>query len=415
MMLQKKLNDPKIQYLMVLFSNAAVILMSFVINVVITHTMETESFGFYRAFVNSVTMLTTLTSFGFALTLSKDFATCKQLQEKKQLTGVSFFVNLIISLVVFLVLFIADCVAGFLGLDIPDYLVLASAFIWSLLFNRFYLFRFQGENNMVSYSLLTAVPQALLLLAYLLCYLMRWQVSAFAAITFYLVGHLLIIAIFALIDFPSFRDFSSTLKGVLMRNREYGFQLYLGSIFSVASAQILNLMVASLAGLEEYALFTMGMSVATPIAQIPAVMGTISFKKNVELKKIPAKQMIVTIAMTAFAFVGYALFLKFLFPLLLGEQYRDCVSYGIVMMFYYVFIGLGDFFNRFVMAKGHGKMIRNSSFVVGAALIIGAAMLIPFFKIKGVMFAEILSGIVYLFMMVTKYLKTIKLINKEGV
>lgn len=412
MMLRKRINDPKIQYLMVLFANAITILLAFVINVVITHTMKTESYGFYRAFVNSTTMLTTLTGFGFSLTLSKDFAVCKESKEKKQLTAGALLINLAISLGAFLVLLAISPFTSFLGFEIPYYLLLAAAFVWTLLFNQFYLFRFQGENNMVSYSLLTAIPQVLLFFSYVLCYLMGWLVSAFAAIAFYLVGHLLIIAVFVVLDLPSFRNIRSTIKDLLRRNREYGFQLYLGSIFSVASAQILNLLVATLAGLGEYALFTMGMSIATPIAQIPAVMGTISFKKNVDLKRIPSKQMIVTFAMTAIAFVAYALFLKFLFPLLLGEQYRNCTSYGIVMMFYYSFIGLGDFFNRFIMAKGQGKMIRNSSFVVGGVLIISASVLIPFFKIKGVIFAEILSGIAYFFMMITRYFKTIKLTTK---
>lgn len=413
-MLRKKLNDPKLQYLMVLFSNAVVILLGFVINILITHTMETKNFGFYRAFVNSITMLATLTSFGFSLTLSKDFAVCSEKTEKRSLTGAAILVNLAISAIVFCILFFGGQITKLFGLVVPDYLLYASAFVWTFLFNRFYLFRFQGENNMLAYSVLTALPQLILFVVYVICCFFDCSVSSFVAVLAYLLSYLLVITIFVLIELPSFRGIEASLKSLLKRNRNYGFQLYLGSIFSVASAQILNLLVASLAGLEEYALFTMGMSVATPISQIPSVMGTISFKKNVSEKKLSGKQIALTFGMTAAAFVCYALFLKFLFPLLLGEEYRACVSYGIIMMFYYVFIGLGDFFNRFIMAKGQGKMIRNSSFVVGATLIVGAALLIPFIKIKGVIVAEILSGAVYLLAMVLKYRKTIKLESKEG-
>jgi uncharacterized membrane protein (DUF485 family) len=71
-------------------------------------------------------------------------------------------------------------------------------------------------------------------------------------------------------------------------------------------------------------------------------------------------------------------------------------------------MGIGDYFNKFVCAKGNGKMIRNCAIIAGIVLIVGAAVLTPLYIVNGLIVAKLLSACTYLCMMIIAYRKTIQ-------
>lgn len=394
--------------MMVLAANALIIILSFATNILVTHSMATEDYGYYKAFVNSMTTLTTFCSLGFSLSFSRMYATASDSHEKKKLAGIAYIINITISILLFMVLLAARGLMSLVSIEIPTYLVFASGFVWVTLLERFYLHKFQGENRISSYSLFTFVPKFILAIFFFISFLTEWTLSPTIAISFYLVSTLSVMLFTFLKEPPSFRLNIQDIKTILSSNKSYGFQIYIGSLASVASAQVLNLLVASISNLSEYAVFALGTSLATPIMQIPSIMGTISFKRNVHSGKLSKAQISTTLIMTLLSIIAYTLFLNFVLKFLLGTDYHGALTYASIMIYYYAFMGLGDYFNRFIIAKGEGKAVRNSSFIVGAALIASAAILIPFLKVSGVIIAETISGLIYLFNMVFIYVKITK-------
>lgn len=406
--MRMKLNDSRVQYVMVLGSNGVVILLGFLLSILCTRTMPTESYGFYKAFTNGLATIVSLVSMGFSLTFAREFALCAGKEEKRTLAGAAYVVNFSISLITFLVMGGAALIAKPLGIEIPAYLVLASAFVWVMLLHRYYKFRFQGENNMLQHSLFSVIPVSLLAALLGICLLLGKTVTSATAIIAYLSGYLIVMVLFFLRDIPSFKGVRENVRRIWKTNLGYGLQLHIGSLVSVTSANILNLLVAPISGLEEYAFFSLGLSMSTPVRQVPAVMGTISFKKNVKLDKMPKGQILLTFLMTAAGIAVYTLFLKFVMIHLVGKDYGPGISYATILVYYEALMGLGDFFNRFVIAKGNSKDVRNSAFVTGIALIVSAACLMPLWQVKGLILAETFSGIVYLALMIRCYVLTVK-------
>jgi O-antigen/teichoic acid export membrane protein len=69
---------------------------------------------------------------------------------------------------------------------------------------------------------------------------------------------------------------------------------------------------------------------------------------------------------------------------------------------------LGDYVNRFLQAKGKGKELRNSAFIVGFVNIVGYFLLVRFFGVIGAGVTQLMAGLVYLLAMVFFYRKYLK-------
>ena len=404
-----KTKDLKVQYLMVLGSSAIVLIVGFALNILMTHAMSTEDYGYYKAFVNSITTITSIASLGLSLTVSRSTATLTNLKEKRKLTGAALILNMLIALLVFVSTIIINSFLKLFDVHIPTYLLFASMMFFVLLVNRLLLFKYQGDNDMVRYSLLTFVPQCVLIVPFIIFFINEKSVGRSFAIGSYVLSYILIISVLLITEQPIFNGAVKEAKNLFVSNLGYGFQLHLGSLASVASAQVLNLMVASISNLNEYAYFALGISLASPIMQVPSVMGTISFKNNVKAKKIKNKQLLLTIFITVTAILVYSCILKFFIHFLIGKEYTRAIFYAQIMLYYYAFMGIGDFFNRFITAKGCGKMVRNVAFIVGAVLVSLSCVLVPLYGIKGVILSELTSGLVYMLLMILKYIKVLNL------
>jgi hypothetical protein len=65
--------------------------------------------------------------------------------------------------------------------------------------------------------------------------------------------------------------------------------------------------------------------------------------------------------------------------------------------------GFGDFINRFISAKGRGKILRNSNFILCLVNVSGYIGLVYLWGIKGAAITKLLAGAVYLLNMLYFY------------
>jgi O-antigen/teichoic acid export membrane protein len=91
-----------------------------------------------------------------------------------------------------------------------------------------------------------------------------------------------------------------------------------------------------------------------------------------------------------------------------GEDYLECVNLLYYLSIGSLLYGISDFYNRFLLSKGKGKELRNSSFIVGIILIISNLILINILGAKGAAFATIISGISYFCLILYYYNKVCK-------
>jgi len=403
-----KLKENKsIQYMIVLAANIGSLGCGFLVSIAATHILSTTNYGYYKAFQNSLLMLSSFSIIGLHYTFGRKYALISTDVQKKKLNFSGIYILGLISILLFIGIWLIQKMLIFVGKPLPEYIMIATVFNLSMLLTYYLQQKFQGSNDMGSYAILIFVPQLILAITFVTCLLNNVVVEAYQAIIFYLLPNIILNLMFIIKQ--GFKKVSlNYIKNIFVENSDYGMQLYIGSLFSVSTSQILGLMMASISGLEEYAFFSLGDSLAAPMLIIPTTMATVQFKNNVGAKKLSNKDLFVTTGTSALTLIGYVFFLNVFMQMLLGQSYAKSIPYANILVLYYIFLGFGDYLNRFICAKGKGKIIRNGSIVTGITLVVCAVILVPKYQVIGLIISKMMSSIVYLLMMTISYIKVIK-------
>ncbi|WP_203339119.1 lipopolysaccharide biosynthesis protein [Planococcus beijingensis] len=394
------------QYIIVLGGSVIALGCGFIVSISATHIMDPLEFGFYKAFIVALQMFATLSHLGLHYTFGRQFALVSTNSEKKNLNSAGLIIFFIISLLVFIGVYSIATINDILfSNEFPEYILLASIFVFVLLFQYFSQQRLQGENKMMKYTLLTVIPQVLMAVFFIIMLLLENSIEAYLTIFVYIIFNS--ITLFFMFDYGMKIRIFDNIKIILSENKSYGLQLYIGSLLSVTAAQLLSLLIAGTSGLENYALYSLGLSFAAPMTFVASTLGTVQFKKNVDARMIEKKEIFITLSISLLANLFYFILLNYFVINLIGYEYVKAISYTNILLVYYTMMGLGDYFNKFVSAKGNGTRLRNAAIVSGLVLITSAAILIPLFNIEGLIGAQILGASVYLIGMIIAYKKTI--------
>lgn len=123
------------------------------------------------------------------------------------------------------------------------------------------------------------------------------------------------------------------------------------------------------------------------------------------MQKIPLKLFKNTILITIGSLVILCVFIGPFIDLFYGKQYYSAIELTIIVSLGITAHGMADFFNRYLGAHGKGKMLRNSSVLVGISLLFANFLFIPIWHEKGAVYARLISGLVYLINMIYYYKK----------
>jgi len=387
----------------VLGGNLGTAALGFVNSVLLTHVLSSESFGYYRAFMGAMMMFSSAASLGLHYTFGRRFA-CRQ--DDPAALGSSAlvaYIGLSASVVVGTT-GVAALLARFSPVHLESYILLAAAFVGVMFFQVYLQQRYQGENRMVSYALVSVLPQLGLLAAIAVLGVSQSSVSGVAIVAAFVVPNLLVVIAFVARDGLAMRGVRPVLRSVLHENRGFGLHLYAGALFGVTAAQVLDLIIAGISGLSQFGYYSLGLSLAAPMAFVPATMGTVRFAKSVGSMRIASREITGVLLTTGVIGGVYLVGLNLLIPLLIGRDYGSAVLYANALLLNFAVSGLGDYFNRFILAKGKGESLRNSAVVVGVVLLIGAWLLVPPLGAWGLVIAKIVSSAAYLALMVRSYL-----------
>lgn len=402
-----KINRDIKQYVVVLSSNILSMGLGFIINIISTNIMNTTSFGYYRAFINSLIMLSSISTLGFHWTIGRQFAVLKSAEEKKRVNSSGIAIISALSLITICVVLIGAFIYRFvLGKTMPGYIVLASIFLYVYIFQYYIQQKLQGENRMLTLSIVNTLPQIFIVLVLTAILISKKSIGTGAFIALYVLSNTVVLFYF-LREGGLTIKIVDEIKRVVQENTKHGLQLYFGSLFSVTISQLLGLLIASIGGLEQYAFYSLGVSFAAPMALVASTMGTVQFKRNVNNKCINKNEIFITLLITGLAIISYFILLDNFMHMFIPGKYIMAISYAKILLIYYTMMGLGDYFNRFINSKGNGKALRNGAIITGITLIIFSATFIPLYKVNGLIVANLSSGLVYLLIMILIYRKTI--------
>ena len=378
------------------------LIFGFLASIINTRFLSPTDFGDAKYVLNIIDFVSSLLLFGFFLSGSRLLALSDDENKSRDIRGLMILI-LGVSAGIMIIAMIVCCFIHYDNSKIQNLFLISIPVCASPLLANYINTTAQGDNHIVRLSIARLFPSLLYVpVAY-------WVYSDYKASSSLMIllqlGITVIVCLAILISSkPTFHNLKFNFKILNEENKSYGLQLYWGSLFMVASNYIAGI---SLGAFNEdnvnVGFYTLALSITSPIAMLPAIIGTTYFKEFAKLDMIPPKVMKMTVLVTIVTFLLFILFVKPLVAFLYPEDYAPVGIYAIWLAIGYSFHGIGDMLNRYIGSHGQGKQIRNSSFATGFIKIIGFVLLVYLWDIEGALVTVIISDIVYFIMMYFYY------------
>lgn len=379
-------------------------LLGVISSIINTRFLPPSSYGDVRYVQNIINLFATLLLFGFFWSGSRMLALSKDEERSRSIRGCLILILALASVIIVLL----TGICYFFHQSDPQVAIL---FVVSMpvcmypLLNNYINTVAQGDNHIVRLGLARILPY---LLYISFAYFIYKNLGATSKLMILLQwGAYSLVLLFIIISTkPHFKNIKSVFKELQQENRQYGVQLYIGSIIMVATNYIAGITLGIFSDNNVYVgFYTLALTVTSPLAMLPAIIGTTYFKKFASQNRISPNILKATILLTAISCVCFIALIQPLVVFLYTDTYSKVGVYASWMAIGFSLHGIGDMFNRYLGSHGKGKMIRNSSIFCGTIKIIGFTLFIYFFGINGAIAANILSSTIYALTLIFYYYK----------
>lgn len=261
----------------------------------------------------------------------------------------------------------------------------------------------QGDNHIGRISLARLMPSALYCVVAFLIYK---HFGATPVRMLVLLNGINIVVLLCIIvsTRPSITDIRQSFKELMEENKKYGFNVYLGSVAAVSTTYIAGITLGSFSDNNaSVGFYTLALTLTSPLAMLPSIIGTTYFKKFAIQNKIDRKVLWSSVSITLVTLLVFILLIDVVVGFLYDENYSSVGAYSILLAVGTCLHGLGDMFNRFLGAHGQGQCLRNSSFLCGGVLVFGSFVFVWLWGINGAIITKILSSFTYFAAMLAYY------------
>jgi O-antigen/teichoic acid export membrane protein len=415
---QLKVNT-RLKQVVGLFSvNLVGIPLGIVTSIIVTKYLGAKGFGDYKFITSIFALASIIFTFGFYQAGNRALVLNKDSKKAKEYYGA----ELVVTAALFGIMSICLLIYGILDSNLQEkqlskFFLYAIPFSWIFLIQIYFENLFQADNRIRLLAKARLYPQVGFLVMASLNYI-AFDISYFDRLTniwLYYISSIMIV--YALIIHQinvSFVNIKTRLLEIWAHNKSYGFDVYIGSLFAVGFAQ-LSAVFISYYGNDNSGVgfYSLALTLSMPLAFIPNTIATTHYKDFSKQKLIPKKLIIVTLALSLSALIVLWVIVPPFVDYFYGETFYSVVPLNYIISIGMVAHGIADFFNRYMGANGQGKILRNTSFVVGISILVANIALIPKWGEYGAAYTNIISGFVYLIIMSTSYYKYINNENHQ--
>lgn len=376
-------------------------LLSSIIN---TRFIDPVDYGDVRYVQNIITFISTLLLLGYFLSGSRLLALSKHEMFSRKVRGAMITILAIASCVLVLSILFCAFMHRSNGVILHLFLI-ASPISFSYLFTNYINTTAQGDNHIGRLATARLLPTLIYVIIAFVIY------SVYGANSDKMImlqnGLPTIVLLLIIISTkPAFRNLKPIFADLNRENKNYGFQLYVGSLVMVASNYLAGIFLGQFnTDNTQVGLYTLALTVSSPLSFLPSIIGTTYFKQFASQSKIPSKVFKYTLIITVFSFVFYILFIRYIIDLLYPEKYSQVGVYSSWLALGFCVHGLGDMVNRFLGSHGKGKEIRNASIGNGIFKILGFIILVYYFNIMGAIVTQVCCSVIYASFMFFYYRK----------
>lgn len=383
------------------------------VSILNTRSLCPSEYGDVRYINNIIALISGLFLFGYFVSGCRLLAVSKTREEAREIKGIMLVI--LFGTVLLMMLIMASL--GFfyeIVLEKPyaNLFFVALPFCGSTILLNYVNTSSQGDNSIGMIAKARLLPGvSYLIIGFLIYY--YWGASSIKMILLQNGVYFVVLLVLIILNKPSFRNLRANWRKLNEENRGYGLQVYYGSLCNV-SVQYIAGITLGLVALDntDVGFYTLALTVTTPLAMLPNVIGTTKFKEFAHQNKISGKLIKYTMLLTLVTYLGFIVLIYPVVGFLYNESYGIVALYASFLALGNSFQGLGDVFNRFLGAHSQGKQLRNGAWAAGLVLMIGFTVGIYYWGIWAAIITKILGSLTYFVMMLYFYLNYVKL-NKS--
>jgi len=248
----------------------------------------------------------------------------------------------------------------------------------------------QGTNQIRRMAFFKIFPRA----AYLVIAFGLIQNSGLTVLSAVLVnlGFQFLAAVITLARFrPRFTRLGLNMREIIAETRSYGFHVYLGRISSLATQDSTKLLISYFGNNTTTGFYNLALLLTSPMIMLSRALSISLFKDFLPLRKVPARVNQFNLGWLIFGSTFLMLFGRILIRLLYGADFLPAYPLLLILALATLFRGLIQPYNLFLGAKGCGRQLRNTAFILTGAILVSNVALIPFFGGTGAALASLLA------------------------
>jgi O-antigen/teichoic acid export membrane protein len=407
-------SNPRVKQVIGLFSvNVVAIPIGIVTSIVITRYLGAQGYGDFRFIYSIFSIAVIIFSFGFFQAGNRALVLNTDKQKAKEYYGAELVITggIFVVMSFFLILY-ALLDNNIQEKQLDEFLLYLIPFGWVFLVLRYFETLFQADNRIKMLSQIRLYPTVGFLATATFIYFifMDKQMNKLAIIWIFNLATQVIVYLFILFKLQvSFKNIRIRLFEIWNFNKSYGFNVYLGSVFAIGFSSLTELLI-SYFGIDNsgVGLYSLALTFTMPLSLIPNTIATTHYKDFSEANRVPRKLLLITAGLSIIALLGIWLLVGPFIKIFYGNEFENVIALNFIMSFGVTAHGFADFFNRYLGANGQGMAMRNSAFFVGASILIFSLILIPKYGEYGAAYTKLISGFVYLCIIILYYLKFIK-------
>ena len=222
------------------------------------------------------------------------------------------------------------------------------------------------------------------------------------------LGFLFLAALITFARFrPSVNHFRENFQELITETRSYGFHVYLGRMSSLATYDSTKLLISYFGNNTTTGFYNLAMLLTSPMVMLSRALSISLFKDFLPKKKVPKQVTQFNLGWLIFGSGFLIIFGRFIIRLLYGTDFLPAYPLLIILALATLFRGLIQPYNLFLSAKGCGKSLRNTAFILTSAILAFNLVFIPFFGAMGAAFAGLAALTINYFMHLFYYQKFI--------
>lgn len=407
-------SNPRLKQIIGLFSvNLIGIPIGIITSIALTRYLGPDGFGDYKFIFSIFNFAIIIFTFGFFQAGNRALV----LNHKPQTAREYYGTELIITGALFIIMSTFLIFYGLYDQNLHEKNLTKTFFLiipfgWIFLLSMYFETLFHADNRIRMLAQVRLYPKIGFLILAIVIYFAfaNLKVDRLKLVWFiYLFTEVVVYTIILIKLKISFQNLQKRLLEIWHYNQSFGFNVYLGSLFAIGLSRFTEILI-SYYGIDNTGVgfYSLALTFTLPLSLIPNTIATTHYKDFATLKHIPIKVLRFTTYLSLVSLIGIWLIVPLFVNYFYGSFFKSVIPLNFIVSIGVIAHGFGDLYNKYLGANGQGVILRNSSFFVGVSMLLFSLILIPKWGEYGAAIAKMITGFVYLIVIIYFYYRFIK-------